>query len=957
MAAIASASSLIKREFLGWDRPALPEAARRIAARYRDGQTLDLGQLIVVVPGQRAGRRLIELLAFLAEDEKLLFTPPWTVTEGRLPEMLYTAKNPFASDLVQDLAWAKALRELPADECKHIAPHPPADQDALRWLELGKVLRQLHVELAADGLDFAAVHAAGPKVTGFTESDRWAALVVAQQRYHGLLDGLNLWDRQTARLVAIKKGEVKTDCHIILLATVDLNNSLRQMLDQVADRVTAFVVAPQHIADQIDAHGCLLPEKWREVEISLRDEQLRQVEGPVEQADAVSEWLTALGGRYRVDEVAIGVPDEALVPQLQRQLAQRDVKARWVEGVRVGETAPYRLLFAAVQFAGAQRYEDLAALIRHPDCEDWLLSKLRQTSATTSSLPAQLDCFYNRCLPSRIRAVEIPANAKSWPDLSDAVRQIEKWLVEADKLRRLREWRDVFPKILGQVYGSRTLDLDQPTDKVLHDALGKILDPFVELAEIPDALDEASCSASDAFQVVIAPLKDDALPPPADPDAVEILGWLELPLDDSPALLVTSFNEGFIAKSTRAQAFLPDRLRKELNLEHNERRYARDAYATSVLCHSRKKLRVLLARRDTKGDPLQPSRLVFACSDADLVQRGRRYFAEHEPSALPRRPLLADEGSIREQSLFRPPKPDPPRERLARMSVTRFKEYLACPYRYYLRHVRKLEAINDAARELDGGAFGILLHGALSAIGCDPQAPYASNKEIIDFLDDRLLSLARQRYGADLRRASIRLQVEQARLRLKTFALHQVGLVQDGWRIIHAEKADDDEAKLVEVQFLIDDQATLLVGRIDRIDFHAESGKLRILDYKTADNAQTPEQTHRKNDAWIDLQLPLYRHLWRGLSLKVPEIRSVELGYFNLPKKIEEAGVEIADWGDVLLKSADAAAYQVIRDLRCGKFEPMTVPPPKYSEDFSAICLDGVRVRRARLENGEGGAE
>src|SRR5262249_49896414 len=145
----------------------------------------------------------------------------------------------------------------------------------------------------------------------------------------------------------------------------------------------------------------------------------------------------------------------------------------------------------------------------------------------------------------------------------------------------------------------------------------------------------------------------------------------------------------------------------------------------------------------------------------------------------------------------------------------------------------------------------------------------------------------------------------------------------------------------LQVQFPVDGQAILLVGRIDRIDFHAESGKLRILDYKTADNAQTPEQTHRKKDAWIDLQLPLYRHLWRGLSLKLPETRSVELGYFNLAKKREEAGVEIADWDEVLLITADAAAHQVIRDLWDDKFEPMTVPPPKYSEDLSAICLDG----------------
>src|SRR5689334_13545520 len=96
-------SVAIRREFLGWEKPALPEAARRLAARYRFGHLLDLNRVIIVVPGQRAGRRMQELLAFLAEDEGLRLTPPAVVTEGKVPELLYTPKLPFADDLAQEL--------------------------------------------------------------------------------------------------------------------------------------------------------------------------------------------------------------------------------------------------------------------------------------------------------------------------------------------------------------------------------------------------------------------------------------------------------------------------------------------------------------------------------------------------------------------------------------------------------------------------------------------------------------------------------------------------------------------------------------------------------------------------------------------------------------------------------------------------------------------------------------
>src|SRR5262249_12448120 len=154
-----------------------------------------------------------------------------------------------------------------------------------------------------------------------------------------------------------------------------------------------------------------------------------------------------------------------------------------------------------------------------------------------------------------------------------------------------------------------------------------------------------------------------------------------------------SFNEGFVPKSTSADAFLPDRFRRELGLEHNERRYARDAYATSVLCSSGKQLRVLFAKRDTNKDPLQPSRLIFACPDQAMVERAQKYFAGPAVSASPRRRLLAPAGDIPKESFFKVP--SPVKHSFSRkIAVTEFKHYLACPYRYYLRYVCNLRAID-----------------------------------------------------------------------------------------------------------------------------------------------------------------------------------------------------------------------------------------------------------------------
>jgi hypothetical protein len=955
-----SATPSIQREFIGWDKPALPEAARRLAQRYRHGKQLNLGRVIVVVPGQRAGRRLQELLAFHAEDEHLQLTPPEILTEGRLPEMLYVPKLPFANDLAQDLAWARALRDLPLPSQRRIVPHPPGNAEIVRWLGLGKVLRGVHVELAADGLNFTAVRAMIPRLADQAESERWDALVLLQERYHQILDAQQLWDIQTARLKAIEFHEIGTDCDIYLLATVDLNNSLRQMLNQVCQCVTAYVVAPETLADRFDAYGCLISERWCAADIPFEDKHLRQVDGPEDQADAVTEWLAGLGGRFRTDEVAIGVPDESLVPQLQRQLAQSGLRARWVEGVRLGETAPYRLLAAAVRYAGAYRYDDVAALVRHPDLEGWLQTARAKPEADGISLPAQLDCYYNERLPSRLRSDQVHADAKHWPDLAVALKQMEGWLKDASTNRPLRQWGNVFRDLLATIYGTRTLNLDEPADAVLHRTLGSILKVCDQLTALPEPLDSATLSAADAFQVVLGPLAKTFLPPPADPEAVEILGWLELPLDDSAALIVTSFNEGFVPKSTGADAFLPDRLRKDLGLLHNERRYARDAYAASVLSQSGRELRIIFARRNTQGDPLQPSRLLFACDDDKLVGRARNFFGEPKTPAAPRRLLLAPAGKTRDQSAFVVPEPVPPFLPFDKIPVTHFKTYLACPYRYYLRHVRKLEAVDDAARELDGGAFGTLLHRVLGRFGRAPAAVRDTAKEenILEFLLGLLDEEARLWLGSGGRRPAIRLQLEMARQRLHAFSAKQAALAREGWRIIHAEKEQDGDEGRTELKmpFEVDGVSVLLVGRIDRIDFNEASKTIRILDYKTADRSQTPQETHLKNDQWIDLQLPLYGHLWRSAKLKVPPDCAVQLGYFNLPKKAEDSDITPAPWDVPLLLAADEIARDVIRKLRKNVFWPPANPPPDYSEDFAAICLDNLISGPALGDDEEGDA-
>lgn len=947
----------IQRTFLGWDRAPLAAAVDYLVPRYTAGQELDLSRVILVLPGSRAGRRLLELLVQRAEELQLVLVPPQFVTEGQLPEKLYQPLRPFAPILVQQLTWLQALQQMPPAALRPLVPHPPALNDPLRWLELAEMFRRQHTEFAADALDFTAVLKRSANWDGFDEGERWQTLCKLQRSYLDKLDRLQLWDAQTARLVAIQKKEPATDCDIILLGMVDMNTALRQMLDLVAAQVTSLIVAPPELADRFDAHGCLIPEAWQQLPLPLTEEQMLRVDGPAEQAGAVIDWLRELNGKYAAQEVIVGVADETLVPQLQREIAQQGLNARWVEGKRVAESAPYRLLDVATRYAERRRFADLAACVRHPDVYDWL-SKQLFGKTSTKDLLTTLDKHYESRLSAWLDGADLEADK----DADDVARDLHKIVMQLETLfagwpttpQPVGVWMQHALALLKTVYGERLVDKFEDSGRYLLKCLEAVREALFALQSLPAHL-QPVLSLVDAVELALDPLGQAAIAPPVDFSAIEILGWLELPLDDAPALIVTTVNEGFVPKSQRSDAFLPDALRRDLGLLHDDRRAARDAYALQVLAHSRAELRLVSARRDTNKDPLAPSRLIFTGEPEVVAQRALRWFSPPPPTS-PRPNLLTPPGKLPVHSNLEIPQPvasdwgSRVNELLEKITVTQFKSYLACPYRFYLGHVLKLQAHSDDAAELDALAFGNLIHDVLQVFGREDSLKHSTDvAKLRHYFDDRLDAVAAATVRPRHARAAVRVQIEQARLRLRAFAEWQAARTQAGWQIVYSE----DFEQQLKINWDVDGAPIGLRGRIDRIDYHPGERTLAILDYKTGDSAKHPDKVHRHQGAWIDLQLPLYRHLYQALKLSIGDVRpdGLQLGYITLPKDSAGVNARLAEWSPQELTDADEEARRVVRNLRAGKFWPPS--EPNFEDEFSAICQDKA-LGRVFASEGEG---
>ncbi len=939
----------IERVFLGWQRPGLLAVTNFLQERFTAAGTLNLEGVIVVVPGARAGRRLLEMLVLRAEEQDLALRPPEIVTLGQLPERLYVARRPLADESTQHLAWVQALRDCKAERLEPFLPAPPAADNWAAWLGVAEMLGQLHRELAADGLDFEDVAQKGATLPEFRESERWSALVHVQRQYLKVLDDLGLWDIQTARRVAVRQKEYHTDRPIVLAGTVDLNRVQRQMLDQVAERVTALVLAPEELKNRFDEHGCLRAEAWETAEIALRDEQIELADDPPDQAAAAVRAIAALDGQYRADDITVGVPDEAVVPFLELYLGRQGVATRYAAGTPVSQTAAFRLLEAVADYLESRQFAALAALVRHPDVEAYLLRR-----RVASHYLVALDEYYSYHLPATVGPQGFapePEN-KVLAELHRAVESLVGPLTGPD--RPLVEWGPPILDLLARLLGNQALDATAERDRQLLASCETLRQAVLSWRSIPGPL-VPKVGGVQALRLLLREVQSEAVPPPAVQQAVELLGWLELPLDDAPVLIVTGMNEGIVPSAIRGDLFLPNQLRTALGLDDNRRRYARDAYALSVLAASRQRLHVILGRRSADGDPLFPSRLLMACPENKLAQRVLRLMGPggegRRAAPLWATPAAAPAGAapagIAAPTLWEPPQPKKLAQPVTSMRVTEFRDYLACPYRYYLRHRLELGALDDTAEELDGGQFGSLAHEVLAAFGQSELASATDPEPIATFLEKTLEELSARQFGSDPRPV-IRVQIEQLRSRLRAFAGWQARWAAQGWHIHRVETTVRNQ----DACLMVDGQPMFLRGRIDRIDFNPTTGQYVVFDYKTADAPKTPEQAHRvgrgSEKQWVDLQLPLYRHLLP--ALEIPS--NARLGYILLPKDPGSTGEALAEWTEEELQSADEVAAEVVRKVRNEEFWPPAAGPVEEFPEFAAICGEGQLVPLVQSEEG-----
>ncbi|MGE4602672.1 MAG: PD-(D/E)XK nuclease family protein [Planctomycetota bacterium] len=925
------------RVFLGTDGDALKSAADRILGSHQqrsDGirapsatGPFDLRHLVVVVPGRRVIRRLRRLLVEQARQQGRGLLPPRITTPGHLEQTVAATPKAMATPLEERIAWLQALRSSAPDILATIGLEPEM-LEAPALLPLVKLLSRLCSDLRRDGITL------GTAAELAAAQDPQAALRLRAVESIEAKRSANLQRRGVTDSGTFSAPPISEDLQVILIGILELPVRMRQWLDQHC-QTQAWIDADEGAADLYDDFGCPVPEQWQARPCPQFDDPIFS-DDPRSLTAALIDRIHQHSSVKSVDEVTIGLVDADLTPWLVEGFRRSQIPLHIAAGTPHHETSCGRLLRDLRSVIDTLSSHSVAGLARHPSVHRSLPREENNKGRVLDPIES-IDRWSTRRQP--VLATDSGAPAA----VHHICKAIEPLRTGAGNCsQRIEQLIQCLRDLVG------VDDLGQP-------ALGEpgrenLIEAVNQLSHIVQYADDP-LSGLDVVSLLVDLLEETPVPDRHDSTGINVLGWLELPFDGAGLLLLTGVTEGRLSPAPTGDPLLPHGVREELGLPGPRQRYARDTHLLHTLLDGRREVVVAMCSRDGEGNPLLPSRLLLQGSDG--IDHLARFLDKHKRTRF-HLPETGSESSSPES--LGPPRgvvlapPDT-------VSITALSDWLEDPVLFQMNQVLGHRDCHDRDRQLNRLDFGTLVHWVLERFGKNSDLRDLTDEEQIGESLHLLLDRYRHDNIADPARSAVLVQLEQARVRLDAWARVQAQQRALGWQLVAAEVSLD--ADLCRIQVPGGEMG--LSGRIDRIDYHPEQDRWRLLDYKTGDNAKDPEKDHRKgpvnNKTWIKLQLPLYRLFAPQLEIDGgPVSADAEVGFFLLPASTDHTRIEIASWSEEDFEQARIHTQDAIEGILAGTDELLTVLKSPWRRALagvmveSAARLDGITDSEEEVE-------
>ncbi|MFO7937701.1 MAG: PD-(D/E)XK nuclease family protein [Kiritimatiellia bacterium] len=864
-----------------------------------------LDHLLVLLPTRQAGRRLREALADTFPSGCI---PPVTLQASAILQIPESAKSTVMTRIESVALLAKMLEKIELASYPALFPEQghPQRQDFTWSLSISGQLHQLWNTLEENALCMSDVAAQiGYLLDGEdldTEIERWNELGRLEKLFFSEIESMGMTPIPTATKAAAASPAIPEGCReIILPALVDAVPSFYRSLENIPSsiKVTLMIQFDGDIQKAFDKYGVPDPSFWNSREappVSIEDSCIHATQESADQAAAVAAYFDSIPADEALP--ALGMADADLFSELETAFLNRGIRIHNPAGVPLSGSSLAKLIQQIRNFNRDAPFSLLASFLRQADTR-----RLTAFSNEDNALLLRaLDTLQNTHIPQTvsetmafctndIETIRSDSSHRSRDDqLIHGLRLLKETIGNLLKLTDADSFISPVDQLIENLkifFSGRVLTDINTIDRELAAAASKILDmrDALQTPLIRKLLnhDEISGLFDEMLKNSIYQLEPSA--------ETEILteGWLELIWNPSAEIVISGFNEGSVPAAVVGHAFLPDRLRKALNMVCNDLRTARDTYLLYSLVHSRQPgaVRIYLEQVNSDGDVRKPSRLLFKCDDQTLAGRAKRLFEETN-TPPPERPRILPEA----WKLNLPfPSDD---EVLDNLSVSAISAYLQCPFTFYLKCILNMQKQDDRTEEMDALVFGTLCHTAVERFTESPFANSTDAAVISGFLEEQVLSLAEERFGSPMP-VVIQLQAHTAARRLAFFAEEQAERTAKGWRIAAGEEKLSQRINGINIR-----------GRADRIDYHPESNTVQIIDFKTWNRLPTDKGRakfatrsgamteyaeargmhlysidEKSGYALTDMQLPLYMLMMPGRYLHNRKTK-VECAYFVL---------------------------------------------------------------------------
>lgn len=905
--------------FLGWGRP-----WTHLFAEWLGREPDRLRRRLVVVPTLESGRRLREcLVSRVAREGTGAVLGPRMAT----PNDFFRPEAPMP-DAVQWAGWVQVLRDTEDGSVAALFPAGVSSKDDGWRLGVARQIEQAREMLASGNSEFAAVAAALPQ-----EANRWSELAELERQVVCLWRDWGYTDPVSAKRERARKPELAQGVDEVILAGVaDPTGLSVEAWRRLADRGVRFTVlvgAPGALRDTFDEWGQPKPGFWADREKSPTPAPARACLA----ADAVglAEAIVRACEGKENSEVAVGVCDASFAPALSRRFLEAGWGTFDPQGVALAKDGwPELLEGMAAAIDSPNDHAAIARVARHPEVWRRHLKGAGARAAFAALDEWEVD---HGATDAGTVLAELCESRREDQKAAGGLLKAARSLVAADRRKeseqletRLLEWlRDADPQVARQA----TAEMES-------------------WSRLPGA----GFALPLRLRWLAASLASGSRSPDSPSAALALQGWLELPYDPAPHLVLAAMHEGKVPESPAGSPLITESVREQLGLRDRKSRLAREVFLYTAMVEGRRargSVTVVNAQTDPRGEPCKPSRVLLHAAPANLPSRVLDFVKESPDVPLqPTPPWSRGDWKLRLPA-------DAKRNRDWRhhhLSPSTLRVYLACPTRFYLSEVLGWEAVEPFKGELNGRRFGDLVHAVLRQWGDDPEA-----RELADAATLRAcwLSLLKQEVTARFGVSPpplLRLQVMSAEERLAALAEHQARQRVHGWRVLEVEREFNGLLKLAGIPVHM---------RVDRIDRH-QDGRVRVIDYKTGRTTEEPRKAHlrawsvdrcpaplgpllpgtgrtaNKSYGWADLQLPLYvRAVREAMDLAAYP----EAYYVLMPEAVGETGfVPFEPLDAMIIDNAMQWAEEAAQRIVAGLFWP-PAPEVKY-DNFAALAPEGL---------------